>query len=242
MLRARRDLDRMAQEAAAELSSVRLRARQAQHSVAAAETETAAARDALRAARDPLVALGAPALAERADLAAAWTELVSWANGQARIRGAQLATARRESEGLAQQLNAAQARFTEAGAALSRLQAGATAAARQEQNAATKLSELDKRISQLADQLRGVPGEDVDSGHSSRCGTAWKQRRQRLTGGWLAARAEREQAEHALDDLERAGASAREQQLSATRDPLVVLGAPRLDPASLLTAWTALAD
>ena len=92
--------------------------------------------------------------------AAAWTELVSWANGQARIRGAQLATARRESEGLAQQLNAAQARFTEAGAALSRLQAGATAAARQEQNAATKLSELDERISQLADQLRGVPGED----------------------------------------------------------------------------------
>ena len=57
----------------------------------------------------------------------------------------------------------------------------------------------------------------------------------------LAARAEREQAEHALDDLERDGASARE-QLSATSDPLVVLGAPRLDPASLLTAWTALAD
>ena len=239
-LQARRDLERTAQEAAAELSALRLRARQAEQAVTAADNETAAARDALRAARDPLVTLGAPVLADRADLAAAWTELVHWARGQAKVRGEQLATARREADDLAQQRETAQARFAEAGTALAQLQDRAKTAAGHEQDAATKLTELDKRISELADQLRDAPGDDEIAAQLAlreRLETAAAEADARL----LAARADREQAEHAFGELDRAGAAARE-QLSATRDPLVVLGAPRLDPASLLAAWTALAE
>ena len=240
VLQARRDLERTAQEATDELTALRLRARQAEQAVTAADHETAAARDALRAARDPLVALGAPAAADRADLAAAWTELARWASGQAKVRGEQLATARQEAEELARQLEAARARFAEADTALTHLQAGATAAERQEQDAATKLSELDKRISEVADQLRGAPGDEEIAAQLAlreRLETEAAQADARLIG----ARADREQAEHKSGELEQAGAAARE-RLSATRDPLVALGAPRLDPASLLAGWTALAD
>ncbi len=55
----------------------------------------------------------------------------------------------------------------------------------------------------------------------------------------LAARSGLGAAEKALAELERAGSAARA-RLSAARDPLVVLGAPALDDAHLLTAWTTL--
>ena len=239
-LQARRDLERTAQEATAEVSALRLRARQAEQAVTAADNETAASRDALRATRDPLVAFGAPVLADRADLAAAWAELAHWASGQAKVRGEQLVTARQEADDLAAQRETAQARFATADTALSQLQADAKAAERQQQDAATKLSELDKRISEVADQLSDAPGDEEIAAQLAlreRLETEAAEADARL----IEARTGREQAEHVFGELEQAGAAARE-QLSATRDPLVALGAPRLDPASLLAAWTALAD
>ena len=58
-------------------------------------------------------------------------------------------------------------------------------------------------------------------------------------GGWSAPAPQLGQAQQGVTDLERAESAARA-RLSATRDPLVRLGAPALDGLGLLAGWTAL--
>ena len=237
-LRSRRDLDEAARAAAAGLDAARRQAQAARDALGAVEAETARARRALHAARDRLVGMGAPP-ADDASLAAAWTTLSAWAAAQARERVAELAEARSIAGAADDRLREARDRFAEAEGRLGRLRAEAAQAARKQQDARTRLDELTGRIDELGRLLGDAPDEAEI--------TARLARRDELEAAAadagqqvLEARSELNGAEKALADLERAEAAARA-RLSAARDPLVALGAPALDDASPLAAWTALA-
>jgi exonuclease SbcC len=239
-LRSRRGLDDAVRKAAAGLDAARRQEQACRDALRAVQGEAAQARRALHAARDRLVGLGAPPPSDDAGLAAAWAALSGWAAEQARERAAELAAARSAGQAAAAQLRTAEARFTEAEGGLGRLRAEAADAARAQQAARTTLDELTGRIGEL-DRLLGDAPDEAEI-------TARLARRDRLE----AAAAEAEQqlirtrsgrggAEKALAELERAESAARA-RLSAARDPLVVLGAPALDDAGLLAAWTTLAS
>jgi exonuclease SbcC len=236
-LRSRRELDETVRAAAAGLDAARRRARAAQDTLSAVQAEAAEARRGLNAARDRLVSLGAPP-ADDASLAAAWTTLAGWAAAQATERASGLARARPAGQAAAGQLQAARDRFAAAEEGLGRLRAEAAQAARAQQEARTRLDELTGRIGEL-DRLLGNAPDEAEI-------TARLARRDELEAAAAAAeqqlikaRSGRGGAEKALTELERAESAARA-RLSAARDPLVVLGAPALDDASLLTAWTTL--
>jgi len=238
-LRARRQLDDAVRATGAGLDAARRRARAAQDTLGAVQAEAADARRALHTARDRLVGLGAPP-ADDASLAEAWTALSAWAAGQARERAAELASTRSAAEVAAGQRRVAQTRFTEAEGNLARLRTEAARAARAQQEARTRLDELTGRIGEL-DRLLGDALDEAEI-------TAQLARRDDLEAAaadaeqqLIKARAGRGGAEQALAELERAESAARA-RLSAARDPLVVLGAPALDDASLLAAWTTLAS
>jgi DNA repair protein SbcC/Rad50 len=238
-LRSRRELDDAVRAAAAGLEAARRRAQAARDALGAVQAEAAQARRALHAARDRLVSLGAPP-ADDAGLAAAWTALSGWAAQQARQRAAELAAARSASEAAAGRLRAAEARFSAAEGRLSQVRAEAAEAARAQQDARTRLDELTGRIGELDRLLAGAPDEaEITAGLARRddLEAAAAAAEQQL----IRARSGRGGAERALAELERAESAARA-RLSAARDPLVVLGAPALDDASLLAAWTTLAS
>jgi exonuclease SbcC len=238
-LRSRRELDDAVRAAAAGLDAARRRAQAARDALGAVQAEAAQARRALHAARDRLVGLGAPP-ADDAGLAAAWAALSGWAAEQAKERAAELASARSAGQAAAGQLRAAQARFAEAEGNLGRLRAGAAEAARAQQAARTTLDELISRIGELDRLLGDAPDEaeiTARLAHRDQLEAAAADAEQQL----IKARAGRGGTEKALAELERAESAARA-RLSAARDPLVVLGAPALDDASLLAAWTALAS
>jgi len=237
-LTARHGLDEIADAAAAAVQAARAQARSAQLVLAEAETEMAAALGALRDARDPLVRLGAPP-ADDTTLAAGWARLATWAAGQAQTRAAELTQARRRAQAAASRRDKAQADFVLAEADLSRLRTAATTAAKAEQEARTRLTELTDRIAELGQLLQGAPDEDQVTAQLAlrdKLETAASDADQLL----LSARAERTGAERALAVLERAESAARA-LLSAARDPVVQFGAPALDAAGLLAGWTTLA-
>jgi len=236
-LRARQALDAAANASADAMTAARGRVRSAQAGLDQAQADTAAARGALNAARDPLVPLGAPPAGDAA-LAAAWAELVGWASGQAEARAAELAVARAAEQAAAGQRDAARERFGRAEAELSRLRAEATSAAKAEQEARTRLAELTDRIAELDRVLRDAPDESQVSAQLAQLGeleAAASRAGQRL----VSARSNLGQARQGVTGLERAESAARA-RLSATRDPLVRLGAPALDAHGLLAGWTAL--
>ena len=236
-LRARQALDAAANASADAMTAARGRVRSAQAGLDQAQADTAAARGALNAARDPLVPLGAPPAGDAA-LAAAWAELVGWASGQAEARAAELAEARAAEQAAAGQRDAARERFGRAEAELSRLRAEATSAAKAEQEARTRLAELTDRIAELDRVLRDAPDESQVSAQLAQLGeleAAASRAGQRL----VSARSNLGQARQGVTGLERAESAARA-RLSATRDPLVRLGAPALDAHGLLAGWTAL--
>ena len=236
-LRARQALDAAANAAADAVAAARARVRSAQAGLDQAQADTAAARGALNAARDPLVPLGAPPAGDAA-LAAAWAELVGWASGQAEARAAELTEARAAAQAAAGQRDDARERFGRAEADLSRLRAEATRAAKAEQEARTRLAELTDRIAELDRVLRDAPDESQVSAQLALLGEledAASRAGQRLVG----ARSNLGQAQQGVTGLERAESAARA-RLSATRDPLVRLGAPALDAHGLLAGWTAL--
>jgi DNA repair protein SbcC/Rad50 len=238
-LQTRAELEREARGAGEAVGRARDRVRAADDARAKADADTSSARGALRVARDPLVTLGAPSPGD-GSLAAAWAELVSWAAGQAGARAAGLADARQRAKAAAQQLETARAGFRESDARLSGLRQEATAAARAEQEAQTRLAELTQRLAELDQLLQGAPDEAEVTAQLARrdeLEAAAGAAEERL----LTARSGRAAAEQELAGLERAEALARA-QLSATRDPLVALAAPALDGSSLLAAWTALED
>jgi exonuclease SbcC len=237
-VQARRGLDETADTAAAAAEAARAHARSARAVLEKAETEIAAARSALRAARDPLVGLGAPA-ADDATLAAAWASLATWASGQAHARAAALGPARHAAQSAASHRDQAQADFSRAEAELSRLRAGLTRAARAEQEARTRLAELTARIGELGQLLQSAPDEDQVTAQLAFRDTleAAASDTDRLL---LTARGDRAAAEQRLAGLEGAESAARA-RLSAARDPVVKLGAPALEDAGLLAAWTSLA-
>ena len=236
-LRARQALDAAANASADAMTAARGRVRSAQGGLDQALADTAAARGALNAARDPLVPLGAPPAGDAA-LAAAWAELDGWASGQAEARAAELAEARAAEQAAAGQRDAARERFGRAEAELSRLRAEATSAAKAEQEARTRLAELTDRIAELDRVLRDAPDESQVSAQLAQLGeleAAASRAGQRL----VSARSNLGQARQGVTGLERAESAARA-RLSATRDPLVRLGAPALDAHGLLAGWTAL--
>src|SRR5215472_15052339 len=236
-LRSRQGLDAAANAAADAAAAARARAGAAQAGLDQAQAETAAARGALNAARDPLVPLGAPP-ADDAALAAAWAKLVGWASGQATARAAELAEARAAAQAAGGQRDDARDRFGRAEAELSRLRGEATSAAKAEQEARTRLAELTDRIAELDRLLRDAPDESQVSAQLALLGeleAAASRAGQRL----VSARSNLGQAQQGVTDLERAESAARA-RLSATRDPLVRLGAPALDGLGLLAGWTTL--
>jgi exonuclease SbcC len=237
-LQARHGLEETANAAAVQAETARARVRSAQTMLQEAETEIGAARDALRAARDPFVALGAPSV-DDTTLAAAWTHLVAWAAGRAHAREAELTEARPAAQAAVSRREKAQADFGHAETDLSRLRAEATTAAKAEQEARTRLTELTDRVGELGQLLQGAPDEGEV--------TAQLALRDKLEEAasdadreLLKARADRTGTERALGDLERAESGARA-RLSAIRDPVVKLGAPALDDTGILAGWTALA-
>ncbi|HEX5299366.1 MAG TPA: SMC family ATPase, partial [Streptosporangiaceae bacterium] len=236
-LRSRRELDDAVRAAAAGLDVARRQAQTAQDALGTVQAEAAQARRALHAARDRLAGLGAPP-ADDTGLAAAWTALSGWAAGQAQARAVELASARSAAEAAAGRLRAAEVTFTEAEIGLGRLRAEAARAARAQQAARTTLDELTGRIGEL-DRLLGDAPDEAEI-------AARLARRDRLEAAaadaeqqLIRARSGRGGAEKALAELERAESAARA-RLSAARDPLVVLGAPALEDASLLAAWATL--
>ena len=239
-LHQREALDRAADTAAAAVDSARAETRSAQEQLDQAAADIATARKALSAARDPLVGLGAPP-ADHVSLVAAWTDLASWAAAQADIQARNLARAREDEGTAAIQLARVQEEFARAETALAESRATATAVARAEQEAQTRLAELTERIEALRQLLAGVPderqvGEQLEL--LNKLESAVKDAELTL----LAARSRRADAEHGLSELERA-ASAAQAQLSSARDPLVALGAPAIDTqgAGLLASWEELA-
>ena len=158
-LQARHGLDEAANTAATQAETARARVRSAQTMLQEAETEIAAARDALRAARDPFVALGAPSV-DDTTLAAAWTHLAAWAAGRAHVRAAELTEARQAAQAAISPREKAQADFGQAETDLSRLRTDATTAAKAEQEAQTRLTELTDRVAELGQLLQGAPDED----------------------------------------------------------------------------------
>ncbi|MBL8928305.1 MAG: AAA family ATPase [Pseudonocardia sp.] len=80
-------LEASARDADAALRAARVARTAAEEAAEAVGREVTAGWEALRAARDPLVALGAPAAAGD-DLAAAWSELVTWAAEESAVRAA----------------------------------------------------------------------------------------------------------------------------------------------------------
>ncbi|HEU5388886.1 MAG TPA: SMC family ATPase [Streptosporangiaceae bacterium] len=239
VLRSRRKLDDTVRATAAGLDAARRQAQAARDAYGAVQAEATQARRALNATRDRLVAMGAPP-ADDASLAAAWTVLSSWAAGQAQERSAELAKARAAGQAAASQLQTARDRFAAAEDSLGRLRKEAAEAARAQQAARTTLDELTGRIAELDRLLGDAPDEAEITAQLARrdeLEAAAAEAEQQL----IKARAGRGGAEKALAELERAESAART-RLSAARDPLVVLGAPALDDASLLAAWTTLAS
>jgi exonuclease SbcC len=237
-LQARHGLEETANAAAAQAEAARARVRSVQTMLQEAETEIRAARDALRAARDPFVALGAPSV-DDTTLAAAWAHLAAWAAGRAHAREAELTEARPAAQAAVSQREKAQADFGQAETDLSRLRTEATTAAKSEQEARTRLTELTDRVGELGQLLRGAPDED-----EVKAQLALRDKLEEAASDadreLLKARADRTGTERALSDLERAESGARA-RLSAVRDPVVKLGAPALDDTGILAAWTALA-
>jgi exonuclease SbcC len=237
-LRARNRLDENTNASAAAVETSRSRARSAQAVLEEAEKQLVAARSALHAARDPLVRLGAPSI-DDTSLAAAWASLAGWAAGQAQARAAELTEAGQDARLALSQQDQAEAEFGRGEAELSRLRGGAMSAAKAEQDARTQLTELTRRITELEQLLQNAPDEIEVIAKLALRGAleaAAREFDQRL----LRARADLAGAERALGELERAEAMARG-RLSAARDPVVRFGAPALDDAGLLAAWTALA-
>jgi len=237
-LRARHELDRAANEAAAAVGAAREKLSSAQTTAEQTEADMAAARAALRAARDPLVGLGAPH-ADDAALAAGWASLARWASEQARAREAELAEAREAAAAAAEKHEKLTADFSKDELSLAQLREDAKRAALAGQEARTILTQLTERITELDRFLQDAPDE--------------KQVIEQLTlrdrleasaadaeGQLLKARADRAESETALAALERAESDARA-RLSAARDQVVTLGAPPLDGTGLLDGWTALA-
>jgi len=236
-LHARHELDKTARTAASALGAARDRAKNAQDVLTAVENETDAARRALRTARDRVVGLGAPPV-EDTGLAAAWTSLFTWAATLASALTTDLSNARPASQKAAQQLKASQTQFVEAENSLAQFRSHATTAAKQEQDAQTRLSELSGRINELDRLLRDAPDEaevTVQLALRGQLEAAAADAEQRL----LKARSDRSTAEQVLAALEQDESVARA-QLSAARDPLVTLGAPALGDTSVLAAWTTL--
>jgi DNA repair protein SbcC/Rad50 len=236
-LRSRRGLDGAVRTAAAGLDAARRQAQAAQDAHAVVQAEAARARRGLHAARDRLVGLGAPPAGD-AGLAAAWTALSGWAATQAGERAAELAAGRQAARAAAGQLQVARDRFVTAEGSLARLRGEAGQAARAQQKARTELDELTGRIGELGRLLGDAPDEAEIKARLARrdeLEAAAAAAEQQL----LKARSERGGAEKVLSGLEDAESAARA-RLSATRDPLVALGAPALDDDRLLAAWTTL--
>ncbi len=236
-LRARHGLEGTANAAAAAVQAARARVRSAQAGLERADADTAAARGALRDARDPLVPLGAPP-ADEASLAAAWAKLAAWAAGLARARAAELAEARTAARAADRQRDEAQDRFGRAEAALPRLRADATDAARAEQQASTRLAELTGRLAELDRLLHDAPDEGEVVAQ-----LAWLDELEAVASAaeqeLLRARSARGEAQRDLAGRERAESAALARR-SGTRDPLVRLGAPALEGLALLAGWTVL--
>ena len=110
-------------------------------------------------ARDPLVGLGAPPV-DDATLAAAWTPAGHLGGRAGQARAAGLAEARQAAQAAAGRLRKTAGRVRPGGADLSRLRADSTGAARAEQQARTRLTELTARIDELGQLLQGAPDED----------------------------------------------------------------------------------
>jgi len=224
---ARQGLDAAADLAAGAVKAARARAESARAQLDQAQAKTDAAQARLRDARDPLVRLGAPP-ADAPGIAAAWTQLASWAAGVARAREKQLAEAREAAGAAAGQHEKAQDQFAQAEADLTQLRAEATKAARAEQEARTRLTELTDRIAELDELLRDAPDEDQVTAQLARLGQL-EAAAADAERALLDARAARGDAERGRADLERAESAARARLSAGLRlRPAMMAGTPKL--------------
>jgi DNA repair protein SbcC/Rad50 len=235
LARARRQAEQAAERAAAAAQDARARQRSAQTRAAGIEAELTAAQTALRAARDPLVELGAPSV-DGVGLAAGWAALTGWAAKQAQTRSAALGEAREAKAAADGEHKKLTAEFSDAERVLARLRAAAKAASVDDQQARVELSRVTTRVAELDQLLKDAPGDERIT-----AGLALRDRLEadaaQAEAGLRAARAARSKGEAALATLERAERDARS-QLSATRDRVVVLGAPALGDRGLLDGWS----
>jgi exonuclease SbcC len=235
-LRARKELDQAAEDTAVAARDGRARHRAAQAGAERATAELSAARTALRAARDPLVELGAPP-ADEEHLAQAWATLTDWAREQARARAAELTRAREAAQAATGQHQRLVAAFEDAERSLARLRARAKAASGDDERARAELSHVLGRVAELDALLAGAPDEAEVTRQLALRG----QLEEAAAGAQrslVAARAARAGGEQALAALTRAEEGAR-RELSAARDTVVSLGAPRLSAGlGLLDDWT----
>ena len=120
------------------------------------------------------------------------------------------------------------------------MDAAKVAATRADQEAATELRQLNKRLAELADTLAAAPDDANAASQLARIG--------RLEDEAKAAREELQVARNASKSAAATltATQAREQAawnaLRTARDPLVALGAPPVQHDDLLAAWTTLKD
>lgn len=211
----------------------------AQAQVQAVEQAMTDARTHLRTARDPMVQLGAPAV-DDTDLLAAWTQLVEWARAAAGERTAHLAQSEQNAARLAAALREAQQQFKTAEQEAARRLVNERQATADRERAAAELTTLQEQLATLTEVLKTAPG-DAEAQEALAELDALQSAARACDEKLRQARAAREQAEGAIRELE-GRVTAAAQQLRATRDPLVGLGAPDLPADGLLTAWTTLVE
>lgn len=202
-----------------------------------AERQADGARQALRVARDAVVPLGAPPV-DDTDLLAGWTTLHGWAAGRLRALVPQEKKATELEAAQQQALSEATARHSTARADVAEHQQRLQAAAGEHASAQASAAAARDRLVQLGALLSDAPeSAEVDRllGECDRLEAAAEQAHTELG----TAREARETAAAELTEKDAAVEAAR-RALRSARDPLVPLGAPDVEGARLLPAWTTL--
>lgn len=238
LMRTRARLDQAAVAAAKGVAAQRTRHGAAQAAARQAEADLVDARNALRAARDPLVDLGAPQV-DATSLAAGWAALARWAAAQAGIRAADLETARAAARETAGRHGEAADEFDDKERGLARLRANANTVMEENQQARAKLNQITWRVAELGKLLGAAAPSDEKIIEQLALLTRLEKAVVTAGEALRTARAARGESQLTLTALEGAEGAARA-GLSLARDSVVALGAPVLEGAGLLGAWTQL--
>lgn len=238
-LQSRDGLEKAEHDAGDTLVAARTARAAAQQTVDGVAADLAAARRLLHATRDPLVPLSAPTL-DDTDVIAAWTQLVAWGTDAAAIEHKAVTAATAAAKDRANAHRATTKAFQAAEKQLADARQTEQADTITRERAVAAVTRLEHRLRDLTAELDGKPSDE----------TAREQLAEIDALEAAAAEADRKQslARDALDALDVVldELTVREeeawQDLRASRDPLVSLGAPELTGNQLLAAWTTFAN